>query len=65
MHDFESNLQVEYDIESCDVGNDKNGCIVSRSVSVSLPSGGDVIYGVGHQHTGALGTTLYGEVISH
>ncbi|KAG6421443.1 hypothetical protein SASPL_117996 [Salvia splendens] len=30
-------MELECDIASCDVGNDKIGCIVSRSVSVSLP----------------------------
>ncbi|KAL8497362.1 hypothetical protein ACS0TY_020883 [Phlomoides rotata] len=53
---------VEYDIESCGgEGLDKNGCIHSKSLRVSLPSGGDVIYAVGHQHAGATATVLYGQ----
>ncbi|KAH6819921.1 hypothetical protein C2S53_014565 [Perilla frutescens var. hirtella] len=55
------NCVVEFDIETCDVGVEKNDCIDSKVVSVSLPSGGDVVYGVGHQHAGATGTALYGE----
>lgn len=39
-----------------------DGCVHTKSLSVSLPAGGDVVYGVGHQHTGGVGSTLYGEV---
>ena len=28
-----------------------------------MPKGGYVIYGVAHQHTGGIGSTLYGQVI--
>ncbi|KAG8388170.1 hypothetical protein BUALT_Bualt02G0098000 [Buddleja alternifolia] len=52
---------VEYDVESCPVGVDNNGCTHTKTLTVSLPTGGDVIYGVGHQHSGGIGTTLYGE----
>nr|GMC69078.1 uncharacterized protein LOC109169227 [Ipomoea batatas] len=53
--------KIEYDVEPCSgaVANDK--CVHTQSVSISLPSGGDVIYGVAHQHTGGIGSTLYGE----
>uniref|UniRef100_A0A5B7A7W4 Stress up-regulated Nod 19 n=1 Tax=Davidia involucrata TaxID=16924 RepID=A0A5B7A7W4_DAVIN len=53
---------VEYEVESCaatGVAND--GCIDRKRVSLSLPTGGNVIYGVAHQHTGGIGSTLYGE----
>ncbi|XP_057767715.1 uncharacterized protein LOC130987996 [Salvia miltiorrhiza] len=49
---------IEYGVERC---GEKDGCVDSKSVSFSFPSGGDVIYGVGHQHAGGLGTTLYGQ----
>ncbi|KAK6153856.1 hypothetical protein DH2020_013495 [Rehmannia glutinosa] len=57
------NCVVEYDIDSCPVGDQANinGCIHTKTVTVTLPNGGDVIYGVGHQHAGATGTTLFGE----
>ncbi|XP_019191979.1 PREDICTED: uncharacterized protein LOC109186451 [Ipomoea nil] len=53
--------QVEYYVESCSdaVVNDK--CVHTKSASVILPSGGDVIYAVAHQHAGAIGSTLYGQ----
>ncbi|KAK4436717.1 hypothetical protein Salat_0005600 [Sesamum alatum] len=53
--------RVEYDVESCPVGMANDGCTHTKTLTVSLPTGGDVIYGVGHQHAGGIGTTLYGE----
>ncbi|KAI3455200.1 hypothetical protein Pfo_011863 [Paulownia fortunei] len=52
---------VEYEVESCPVGMANDGCTHTKTLTVSLPTGGDVIYGVGHQHAGGFGTTLYGE----
>ncbi|KAK4395447.1 hypothetical protein Sango_1699000 [Sesamum angolense] len=52
---------VEYDVDSCPVGMANDGCIHTKTLTVSLPTGGDVIYGVGHQHSGGIGSTLYGE----
>ncbi|KAG8388171.1 hypothetical protein BUALT_Bualt02G0098100 [Buddleja alternifolia] len=52
---------IEYDVDSCPVGVANEGCSHTKSLTVSLPIGGDVIYGVGHQHSGGIGTTLYGE----
>nr|GMC89209.1 uncharacterized protein LOC109186451 [Ipomoea batatas] len=53
--------QIEYYVESCSaaVANDK--CVHTQSASVILPSGGDVIYAVAHQHAGGIGSTLYGQ----
>ncbi|KAA8542041.1 hypothetical protein F0562_023193 [Nyssa sinensis] len=54
--------QVEYEIESCTATSLANdGCIDSKRVSLSFPTGGNVIYGAAHQHTGGIGSTLYGE----
>nr|XP_027125076.1 uncharacterized protein LOC113741681 [Coffea arabica]XP_027125077.1 uncharacterized protein LOC113741681 [Coffea arabica]XP_027125079.1 uncharacterized protein LOC113741681 [Coffea arabica] len=55
------NCQIEYLIESCSTNTAHDDCIHTKSVSIVLPSGGEVIYGVAHQHTGGLGSTLYGE----
>ncbi|XP_057791441.1 uncharacterized protein LOC131008547 [Salvia miltiorrhiza] len=52
---------VEYDVEACPIGTANDGCIHTKSLTVSLPTGGDVIYGVGHQHSGGFGSTLFGE----
>ncbi|KAL6996813.1 hypothetical protein U1Q18_006943 [Sarracenia purpurea var. burkii] len=53
---------VEYDVEFCSATNGTNDdCIDTKSVSLSMPTGGNVIYGVAHQHTGGMGSALYGE----
>ena len=57
-------LQVEYTVEACATDMNKEACVDSRQISVVMPTGGDVIYGVAHQHTGGIGSTLYGEVLS-
>ncbi|THF99167.1 hypothetical protein TEA_010618 [Camellia sinensis var. sinensis] len=60
--DTKHHCLIEYDVESCagtSVSNE--GCIDNRTVSLSMPTGGNVIYGVAHQHTGGIGSTLYGE----
>lgn len=53
--------KVEYEVESCSDGEAKDGCSDTKSVRLMFPDGGDVIYGVAHQHTGGIGSTLYGE----
>jgi hypothetical protein len=40
-----------------------DGCIDVQRTSLTMPISGYVIYGVTHQHTGGIGSTLYGEVI--
>ncbi|KAL0354920.1 UNVERIFIED_CONTAM: hypothetical protein Sradi_3938900 [Sesamum radiatum] len=52
---------VEYEVESCQVGMANDGCIHTKTLTVTFPTGGDVIYGVAHQHAGGIGSTLYGE----
>ncbi|KAL0441750.1 UNVERIFIED_CONTAM: hypothetical protein Sradi_0113900 [Sesamum radiatum] len=51
----------EYDVESCPVGTADDGCIHTKTLNVALPTGGDVVYGVAHQHAGGIGSTLYGK----
>ncbi|KAK3042475.1 hypothetical protein RJ639_000199, partial [Escallonia herrerae] len=53
--------QVEYVIESCNSDVASDGCFDTKRVSLNMPTGGDVIYGVAHQHTGGIGSALYGE----
>lgn len=54
-------VQIEYTVES--YGAIMNhGCIDNKRTKLSLPNGGYVIYAVAHQHTGGVGSTLYGEV---
>ncbi|KAL6576497.1 hypothetical protein OROHE_000278 [Orobanche hederae] len=52
---------VEYDVESCPVGGADDSCTHTKTITVSFPTGGYIIYGVGHQHAGGIGSTLYGE----
>ncbi|CAI9113770.1 OLC1v1014439C1 [Oldenlandia corymbosa var. corymbosa] len=53
--------QIEYSVESCSNADENGSCVHTKSVSIILPTGGDVVYGVAHQHTGGIGSTLYGE----
>lgn len=58
----EHECHVEYDVESCSASAmADNGCTDTKKVSVPMPTGGYVIYGVAHQHSGGIGSTLYGE----
>ncbi|XP_073296772.1 uncharacterized protein [Primulina huaijiensis] len=52
---------IEYDVESCTVAEANDGCTHSKILTINFPTGGEVVYGVGHQHAGGIGTTLYGE----
>ncbi|CAN6578694.1 unnamed protein product [Malus baccata var. baccata] len=59
-HAIEHECRVEYNVEeSCSVTSD--GCFDSQSSLATMTTGGYVIYGVAHQHTGGIGSTLYGE----
>ncbi|KAK1360046.1 hypothetical protein POM88_044520 [Heracleum sosnowskyi] len=59
------NCHIEYNVDRCATDLVDKDCIDSRQIRVSLPTGGDIIYGVAHQHTGGLGSTLYGEVLPY
>lgn len=57
-------MQVEYEVESCNQATEADDpCIDSKRTSLALPTGGYLVYGVAHQHSGGLGANLYGEVI--
>ncbi|KAK2974154.1 hypothetical protein RJ640_021445 [Escallonia rubra] len=49
---------VEYVIGSCNSAVATDGCFDTKRPSLSMPTGGDVIYGVTHQHTGGTGSAL-------
>ncbi|TKY72388.1 Stress up-regulated Nod 19 [Spatholobus suberectus] len=56
------NCKVEYEVEPCSKGHkDNSTCIDVKRTSLPMQTGGYVIYGVGHQHAGAIGSTLYGQ----
>lgn len=57
-------MQVEYDIEPCSATNlAYHECVHTKRISLTMPTGGYVIYGVAHQHSGGVGSALYREVI--
>jgi len=54
--------KIEYGVESCGLAaTDNSGCIDIKKTRLVIPYGGDVIYGVAHQHSGGLGAALYGQ----
>ncbi|XVF08576.1 hypothetical protein REPUB_Repub07fG0015200 [Reevesia pubescens] len=60
----EHDCKVEYDIEPCHAtGLANNGCIDNKKISLDMPFGGYLIYGVAHQHAGGSGSALYREVL--
>lgn len=60
---FKYFLQVEYEISQCDSSTvSANGCIDTKRMSFNMPRGGNVIYGVAHQHSGGIGSALYRKV---
>ncbi|XP_073300111.1 uncharacterized protein [Primulina huaijiensis] len=60
---YRHDCQVEYQVKSCSSIIDlaKTRCIDTKSVSFTLPRGGNLVYGVGHQHVGGVGIALYGQ----
>ena len=58
-------LQVEYEIKPC-ISSDTavNECVDVKRTNLTMPTAGYLIYGVAHQHTGGIGSTLYGKVTS-
>jgi hypothetical protein len=62
--DFLCLFQNEYQVESCSTNHkEENGCVHVKRTNLPFQTGGYVIYGVAHQHSGGIGSTLYGQVI--
>ncbi|CAN1254668.1 hypothetical protein LINPERPRIM_LOCUS8723 [Linum perenne] len=58
-------FKVEYDVASCE---SHGWCVDVKKTHLRMPTSGYVVYGVAHQHTGGIGSTLYrknGEAICH
>ena len=52
--------KVEYKVKPCSTEGIRNDeCVDVKKTEVALPHGGDIVYGVAHQHTGGLGAALY------
>ncbi|KAG0452646.1 hypothetical protein HPP92_025310 [Vanilla planifolia] len=57
-----SSCKVEYTVLPCDsTGKNKEDCVDVKKTNIILPRGGEIVYGVAHQHTGGTGSALYGE----
>nr|GMD32479.1 Protein kinase UbiB [Ipomoea batatas] len=59
--DEENGFVIEYGVDACSAAAATDECVHSKSLTVSLPKGGDLIYAVAHQHTGGVGSSLFGE----
>ncbi|OEL15592.1 hypothetical protein BAE44_0023389 [Dichanthelium oligosanthes] len=54
--------KVEYQVEECSAENRaKNDCVHVQATKQVLPRGGDIVFGVAHQHSGGIGASLHGE----
>ncbi|KAJ0969274.1 hypothetical protein J5N97_022151 [Dioscorea zingiberensis] len=54
--------KVEYQVEPCDLSDRSNDeCIYTKKAKMVIPRGGDIVYGVAHQHSGGIGSALYGQ----
>nr|AFK45617.1 unknown [Medicago truncatula] len=59
---FDHDCKIEYQVESCSTDHrEENGCVHVKRTSLPFQTGGYVIYGVAHQHSGGIGSTLYGQ----
>ncbi|XP_047172396.1 uncharacterized protein LOC124840389 [Vigna umbellata] len=54
------NCLTEYNVESCSPGEEKD-CVHVKRTSFPMQKGGYLIYGVAHQHSGGIGSSLYGK----
>ncbi|CAA6659653.1 unnamed protein product [Spirodela intermedia] len=61
--DDSTSCQVEYNVAPCSRETPAAGgaCIDSKRADLVLPRGGDIVYGVAHQHRGGVGAALYGQ----
>ncbi|XP_066331023.1 uncharacterized protein [Miscanthus floridulus] len=50
--------KVEYQVEECAGGGE---CVHVQMATQVLPRGGDVVFGVAHQHSGGIGASLHGD----
>ncbi|MED6188557.1 hypothetical protein PIB30_087080, partial [Stylosanthes scabra] len=56
------NCVIEYQVDPCNSESKKdNECLHVKRTSLPMQKGGYVVYGVAHQHSGGIGSTLYGQ----
>lgn len=57
-----TSCKVEYEVKACGLEGKVNGeCLDNKKARLVIPNGGDIIYGVAHQHSGGVGSALYGQ----
>ncbi|XP_045805133.1 uncharacterized protein LOC123898265 [Trifolium pratense] len=62
MMTLKHDCKIEYEVEPCNTSHvNGSDCVDVKRASFPIQNGGYVIYGVGHQHAGAIGSTLYGQ----
>ncbi|CAL5013797.1 unnamed protein product [Urochloa decumbens] len=55
-------IDIEYQVEKCSSEDRaKNDCVHVQVAKQILPRGGDIVFGVAHQHSGGIGASLHGE----
>ncbi|XP_058765695.1 uncharacterized protein LOC131639211 [Vicia villosa] len=58
----EHDCKIEYEVEPCSKSNvNGSDCVDVKKSSFPMQKGGYFVYGVGHMHTGSIGTSLYGK----
>ncbi|CAO2184470.1 unnamed protein product [Urochloa humidicola] len=54
--------KIEYQVEECSSPNRaRNDCVHVQATKQVLQRGGDIVFGVAHQHSGGIGASLHGE----
>jgi hypothetical protein len=58
-------VQIEYLVENCSSENRaRNDCVHVQVAKQILPRGGDIVFSVGHLHSGGIASSLHGEVVA-
>lgn len=56
-----ADCKVEYEVEECAAGAGNGECVHVLTATQVLPRGGDVVFGVAHQHSGGIAASLHGD----
>lgn len=52
--------RVEYRVDAC-AAEERGACVHTQAATQVLPRGGDVVFGVSHQHSGGIAAALHGD----
>ncbi|KAG9447298.1 hypothetical protein H6P81_013426 [Aristolochia fimbriata] len=54
--------KVEYEVAGCrEEASNIAKCVHNKKTNLPIPRGGELVYGVAHQHWGGVGSSLYGQ----